>query len=157
MTPNSRTRPSAPRAHARLGRVDGGDGDQRIGILGGARCHFLVRVAPETGFTFGIDGKDHHRDVPRPIMYGGFGNGRRVLPWRTEMLGNGRLQVVAVISMVAAGLFGMREKVDAAPWRNQPCGTAIESAAITLPFCRSPCFAPTLAVQTFPCAFHFST
>ena len=105
--------PRLSRAQFALGRVDRGEGDQNVGMLGRQFRHFLVLVAAIAGLALGIDGEDHRRDVLLAVMRRRLLDGGRMLPRRAKVLGHRGLQiVVAVVGMAAAGLFRVGVEID---------------------------------------------
>jgi microcompartment protein CcmK/EutM len=98
-----------------LVRIDRGERNQDIAFLGAGLGNLVVVVAAKSGFALRIDRKDHRCDVHLAIVRRGFGNGRRMLPGRSEILRHRALQIViAVVGMAAAGLLGMGMRVDCA-------------------------------------------
>ena len=85
-----------------------------MSLFSAASCgDLLVLVTPVAGLALGVDGKDHGCDILLAIVRRRFRNGRRMLPWRTEIFRHRALKfVVAVIGMAAARLFRMRVDVD---------------------------------------------
>lgn len=104
------------RAHLALGRIDRGERDHDVAILGGDLRHFLVLVAAKARLAFGIDRKDHTADPAFAII------GRRLFHGRQHAFRAGRVLeifrhsglklVIAVIAVAAAGLFRMGVHVE---------------------------------------------
>jgi hypothetical protein len=94
-------------------RIDADEGDQHIEIFGSDFQHLVIVVAAESGLAFGVDRKDDGRDFLGAVVGRGFRYRRRMLVRRLEVIGHLRLEVViAVVTMHAAGLFGMGMNVD---------------------------------------------
>jgi hypothetical protein len=94
-------------------RIDADEGYQHVGILRGDLEHLVIAIAAESGFAFGIDGKDHGGDLLGATVGRGLRHRRRMLVRRLEIVRHLRLKiVVAVLGMHSAGLFGVGMDID---------------------------------------------
>ena len=103
--------PRLAHAHLALPGVDGGEGNEDVGILRSDLGDFLVLVTAVSRLPLRIDGEDHGGDVLFAVMSGGFRHGWRMLPRRAEIFRHRGLQVVIAVIRVAAARF-LRMGVD---------------------------------------------
>ena len=107
--------PRLPHAHLALPGVNGGEGDEDIGVFSRDLRDFLVLVTAVSRLPLRIDGEDHGGDVLFAVMSGGFRHGWRMLPRRAEIFRHRGLEVViTVIRVATAGFLRMGVDVDGA-------------------------------------------
>src|SRR5450631_1707205 len=103
--------PSLPYRGRTLPRIDAGERNQDVGMLGTRRGDFLVRDRRMAGRRLGVDGEHDRGDSPLPVVLGQLRNrGLRIAG--TEVCRLGRLQHGTERGMAVGRHLGVRMHVD---------------------------------------------